>query len=129
MGKKKKSEKYVLVVEDEADLCSTVVKSLSSHGYTATGVNTIRDASFKLKNQTYACIVLDLRVGEEKGEEFIEQIRTRKDYSNVATPIIVISGFLDKDLVMEIRGKVQGVIVKPFDEKSLLEILQKLTDV
>jgi DNA-binding response OmpR family regulator len=122
----KKSDKYILVVEDEADLCSTVTKAISHDGFSAIGVNTIRDASFKLKNQTYSCILIDMRIGEERGEDLIELIRTRKDYNNVATPIIVISGFLDKDVIMEIRGKIQGAIVKPFDAKSLLEMLNKL---
>jgi two-component system response regulator HydG len=121
-----KAEKFILVVEDEVDLCSTMTRALTKAGFTTIGVNTVREATFKVKNQAYNCILLDMRVGEERGEDLIELIRTRKDYNNLTTPIIVISGFLDKDVILDIRGKIQGAIVKPFDAKSLLEMIKKV---
>ena len=64
-------------------------------------------------------------LNDESGEEIIEQARSRGESLNRDTPIVVISGYLDRDLVLNIAGKVQGALVKPFETSSLLEIVRK----
>jgi FixJ family two-component response regulator len=66
-----------------------------------------------------------MRLGADSGEELIEFIRERKDALNVDTPILVISGHLDKPLIGKIAKKIQGALVKPFDMNALLESVKK----
>jgi two-component system, sensor histidine kinase len=120
-------DKHVLVIEDDIDLCGTVVDTLKRAGYKTLGAHTSREAIMKLKNQTYHCILVDIRLGLDSGEDLVEFIRTRKDAMNVETPIVVISGFLDKDLVSRIGKQIQGALVKPFEMKTLVDLVKKHT--
>ncbi|MGZ3651044.1 MAG: response regulator, partial [Bdellovibrionota bacterium] len=112
-----KENKFVLVVEDDEDLCKAVQSSLNSAGYKAVSAHTLRDAILKIRNQAFFSIVLDIHLGDENGEEVIENARSRSESLNKETPIVVMSGFLDRDLVQNLAGRVQGAIVKPFEAK------------
>ena len=80
----------------------------------------------KIKNQTFDVAFLDMHLGEDSGEKLIDLMREeRMDQMNLKTPIVVISGYLDKDLVTGIAGKVQGALVKPFEIKTLLSYVEK----
>lgn len=118
--------KSILVVEDDVDVCNAIITALTRQGYKTTGVTTAREATFKLKNQKYSCVLLDMRLGEENGDLLIDFMRERKDSANTATPVIVVSGFLDKELVLKIASKIQGAIVKPFEQKDLIAMVEKL---
>jgi DNA-binding response OmpR family regulator len=118
--------KSILVVEDDIDVCNAIVTTLAQNGYRPTGCSSAREANFKLKNQKFACILLDMRLGNETGEHVIEFVRHRKESQNLGTPVLVVSGSLDKDLILKIAGQIQGAIVKPFDQKDLLSLVSKL---
>jgi CheY-like chemotaxis protein len=117
--------KNILVVDDDVDLCNSIVSALHRDGYRPTGVTTAREAIFKLTNQQYDCLVLDMRLENETGEEVIEAIRKQKDSQNARTPIVVISGFLDKKLLVKVAKNIQGALVKPFELSKLLELVKK----
>lgn len=118
--------KSILVVEDDVDLCNSILTSLSRSGYKPTGATEFKDASFRLRTVTFACVLLDMHFGTEpKGEELIELMRNRQQSLNPNTPIIVISGFLDRDLVTKIAPKIKGALVKPFDMEALLAAVGK----
>lgn len=118
--------KPILIVDDDTDLCNMIIEMVFNAGYGPTGVTNAREATFKLKNQKFACIVLDIRLGEETGEGVIEFVRKNVQSPNAQTPIIVISGFLDRELVENIAPHVQGALVKPFEPPTLLGLLKKL---
>jgi DNA-binding NtrC family response regulator len=122
-------KKHILIVEDDADLCNAMMKMLFDAEYEPHGSLTIKDAQLKLQNQAYGCIILDMRLGESTGEELIEFIRGGQGSLNNRTPILVVSGYLDKALVQKIAGKIQGALVKPFDTQTLLSNVKKLVAV
>jgi len=117
--------KNILVVDDDVDLCNSIVSALHRDGFRPTGVTTAREAIFKLKNQKYDCLILDMRLENETGEEVIEVIRHRKDSQNASTPIIVVSGYLDKPLLVQVAKDIQAALVKPFELSKLLETVKK----
>lgn len=121
--------KSVLVIEDDVNLQNSLLKMLTLQGFKTMGTTEMRDALFRLKNQKYDCVVMDIRLGssESGGAELIQFARERKDSMNTRTPILVISGYLEKDLVQEIATYIQGALVKPFDSGSLVRLVRKLT--
>jgi len=122
------AEKQILVVEDDVELCNSILTSLHLKKYKCIGVTEVREASLRLKNQKFDAILLDMRLGSgDSGEELITFVRERKGSMNVNTPIIVISGFLDKPLVQKIAPFIQGALVKPFEMAALLEAIKKQT--
>jgi CheY-like chemotaxis protein len=118
--------KLVLVVEDDADQSNAMLKTLQESGFSPMGVPGVREAIFKLKNQKFSLVVLDLLLGEERGQELIDLIRTRPDIPNAATPILVVSANLSKEALQGMAGKVQGAMVKPLDMAAFAATAQKL---
>lgn len=122
----KKLEEFVLIVEDDEDLRHSIAEALKRNHCSVIEAGTVREATLKIKNQTFDIAFLDMRLGDDSGEELIDLMREdRKDQMNLTTPIVVISGHLDKDLIMGIAGKIQGALVKPFDIKALLSYVEK----
>jgi len=121
----KQPKKKILVVEDDTELCNSILKALQDHDYHPLWAADRRESIFKLRNETYALILLDMRLGADTGEDVIDFTRNSKDSLNQKTPILVVSGFLDQPLVKKIRGEVQGAIVKPFDLQTLLSNVKK----
>lgn len=120
------AEKTVLVIEDDPQLCNSILKLLQEENYRCIGVSSSREALFRLQNQKYSCILVDLKLGEEKGEDLIATTRSRRDLPNRTTPILVITGNLDKQIATKMAGQVQGIVVKPFDPNTLLEKLNAI---
>jgi DNA-binding response OmpR family regulator len=124
-----KEHKHILVVEDDVELNSAVTDALNRAGYKAVGVHNARDALMRMKNQKYDAIFVDIVLGDgsnaESGEDLLFQIRERPDANNQATPVVVISGNLQRELVERIAKSIQGALVKPFEMKALLEAARK----
>jgi DNA-binding NtrC family response regulator len=121
----RKEGKTILVVEDDVELCNAILATLHRADYVPVGVVDLREAMFKIKNQRFSCVILDMRLGGSSGEDLVEFIRNRKDVPNNETPIVVISGFLDKALLENIARHIQGALVKPFEMTALLQMIEK----
>ena len=99
----KRSRKLsLLLVEDEPDIIETLSDHLVLEGYETHSTAKFTDAMFKLKNQKYDCILLDIHLAQGSGEQVVETLREDKTEKNHKTPIIVMSGGLDKMLVQNL---------------------------
>lgn len=121
-----REEKSVLIIEDDVDLSQTIAASLNRIGYGSMVCNTLRDAILRMKNQSFDCILLDINLGMDNGEDIVNLVRERKDMMNLETPIMLISENLDKELVTRLAKHIHGALVKPFDLKTLHEAVVKM---
>ena len=112
--------KPILVVEDDKDICLSLIEALNAAGFLASGAASVEDAQRKMRNQTYACLLIDLRLGAAAGEDLVTDIRTRPELNNLTTPVLVVSAHIDEIAVARLKGKIQGALVKPV----MLELLQ-----
>jgi DNA-binding response OmpR family regulator len=119
-------KRWALVVDDEEDFNELISESISKIGFKTISSKTLSDAKIKTKNQKFDCIFLDMRLGDQSGEELIEAIRQEKHGFNIATPIMVMSGFLDLELIGRIGKDVNDILVKPFDLKTFHERLNSV---
>jgi len=71
---------------------------------------------------------MDINLGNDNGTDLIDLIRTRNDMQNQDTPILVISGFIDKVLMKKIAHRIQGALVKPFQLIALIGHIKKVTE-
>lgn len=124
----KAPKKRILVVEDDTELCNSILKVLQDNDYHPFWAADRRESIFKLRNETYALILLDMRLGADTGEDIIEFARFHKESMNDKTPILVVSGFLDQHLLKKIKGDIQGALVKPFDLTTLLNNVKKFVE-
>ena len=120
-----KCEKPVLVVEDDKELCESILRTLKRAGYRPCGAHSIQDATSMVNKTKFACILVDISLGNESGADLIDYIRLICYTENIRTPIVVISGHLDRAVVERIKGKVQGALVKPFDIAEVLKAVEK----
>lgn len=121
--------KWVLLVEDDKALATALVAELSNtYGLKVIWASTFSDAMMKLNNQKFACLLLDLRLEKHSGMKLIFHVRNAhvKKHLNAQTPIILMSGYLQGDVVVNAAKYVQGVIAKPFD---IPDLIQKIWDV
>lgn len=121
----KAPRKHILVIEDDTELCNAIMKVLQDNDYQPFWASDRRESIFKLRNETYALILLDMRLGADTGEDIIEFARFHKESLNEKTPILVVSGFLDQHLIKKIKGEIQGALVKPFDLNNLITNVKK----
>lgn len=111
----------VLILEDDIDWSETMRDALVASGYSVQTVNSLSCAVQRVSRQRYAAIVVDMKIAQQEGERIIEQVRSNPSGFNAFTPILVVSGTLDADLLKRIAHKVQAVLVKPISADQVAE--------
>jgi two-component system, OmpR family, response regulator len=106
----------VLVVEDEPDLLSSLLKALRENGYAADGAPDGPDGLLLASTNDYDAIVLDVMLPGLDGWELLRQLRLAKK-----TPVLMLTA---RDAVRDrVRGLDTGAddyLVKPFNITELL---------
>lgn len=126
-------KKWILVIEDEEELLSSMCEILNKKGFSAIPAHSYKEALQKVKKQKFHCIVTDLRLAaqdyseKESGVELVEYIRSQPKEENYKTPIFVVSGNLDDDAIQHLKGKIQGALVKPFSVDEFIEKMKMIT--
>jgi DNA-binding response OmpR family regulator len=115
-----KEKKWILIIEDEEELANLIGEKLFKEGYDFIYSPTAQNAKFKLDNQEFICLLLDMNLAQGSGEDIIKHLTRGKDVFNANTPIIVISGSLDNSRISDIKDRIAGAIVKPFSMESLI---------
>lgn len=113
----------VLIVEDNAELVSLIVKGLSQSGLSADSVGSVGDAQHVLSTMKYAAIVLDLGLPDDDGLALLRDMRRRGD----STPVLVLTardGVMDR--VTGLREGADDYLAKPFAMEELVARLQAL---
>ncbi len=110
------SNKYkILMIEDDANICSFVVALLNANGYQALTAKTCEMGKSLFWSHTPDLVILDLGLPDMNGLEFIRAIR-----KSAATPIIVLSArTTEQDKVSALDLGANDYITKPFGPAEL----------
>ena len=112
----------LLVVEDEPDLLTGVVRALRTDGYSVDTAIDGQDGLFKAESVDYDAIVLDLMLPKLDGWEVLARLRRTKH-----TPVLILTA---RDRTSDrVRGLDTGAddyLVKPFAVRELLARLRAL---
>jgi CheY-like chemotaxis protein len=114
----------VLVVDDDADARSLVVRALAREGLAAREAENGRVALERMQEEVPWLVLLDLMMPEMDGFEFIRRVQAQAAWRGV--PIVVVTA---KELTREEReflaGCTESVVVKGADaERALLRALE-----
>ena len=113
----------ILIVEDQRRLGQFLKKGLTEHAYTATWVQTCREARDALCNTSYDVIILDLGLPDGDGLELLQEWR-RGGFNE---PVLILSA---RDSVQDrIKGLDVGAddyLAKPFSLEELLARVRSL---
>jgi two-component system response regulator MprA len=107
----------VLVVEDDADILSSLAEVLRDGGYDVTTAANGYQALVQVKEHDPDLIILDLMLPRMNGWRFVQELRAG---ARRATPIVLLSAV--ENLPEEAaRLGVQGFLRKPFELEELLD--------
>lgn len=121
----------VLIIDDEKEVCEILklyCEDLGFFRHVITCNNAIQ-AIYKMKNQKFCLILLDVNMPNKDGIALLDNIAS---YDIPLENVCLVSGELDSSkLVVAMEKGVKNFIVKPFDEDTFLEkvtpMISKLT--
>src|SRR5688572_2295636 len=102
---------YILVVDDDEDICDVIELALTDEGYEVVCVRNGGHALRLLQVRLPALVLFDLVMPDQGGEDFINACR---QVPNGAGPMIVVSGVPNLDQVAAQIGA-DGFVAKPFE--------------
>jgi DNA-binding response OmpR family regulator len=110
---------WVLVIDDDPDVCALLSEGLAKAGFKVVQAAQASEAKAKLAQQEFDLIVTDLYLGKGDGSQLVVDLR-QGGTVNAKVPVLVMSAHLEIDMVKKLKPHVNGVLVKPFDLKTLL---------
>jgi CheY-like chemotaxis protein len=115
-------EKYILIVDDEAEICLLLSSMLKKMGYKTLCAYNLSDGIEKVKKHDTICAVfLDLHLPDGIGFELMPEIKN----ADHDIKVIVISAY--DSMGERQRASREGVdyfIGKPFDRQKVIEALK-----
>jgi len=102
-----RSDRPVLVVDDDPDIRALLRRMLEPEGYTVIEAENGRTALARLREAAPSVVLLDLMMPEMDGFEFVAEFRRHEPWR--AIPIVVITA---KDLTREDRERLNGYVQK-----------------
>ncbi len=114
------SDEKVLIIEDDEDLLEIEKMQLEMAGYDVETARGASEANELLTRDVYNCILLDMNLHGSSGKDVITATR-EADNLNYNTPIIIVSGDLNIELVRDVREKINTILVKPFSSNDLMD--------
>jgi CheY-like chemotaxis protein len=119
----------VFVVEDEAPVRAVMVEALERSGYRVAGFPDGASALGHMDAVLPDLILLDMRMPEMDGFEFLSRLRAKPACAGV--PVVIVSGLGDELLkAIDARSAetlgVAGIFAKPFDIPTLLRYMHEV---
>jgi DNA-binding response OmpR family regulator len=113
----------VLVVDDEPAIRLLCRVNLELDGYAVREAATIGDARALLDAESVALVLLDLHIGNDRGETLLAELRGREP----RIPVVVVTGSSDVDRG-EQRLDADALLGKPFTIEALLGAVRTLAN-
>ena len=108
----------VLVVDDEADIRSQLVRLYDQNGYTVVPVSSAEDALEQLAEGNIDFVITDIKLPGMDGVELIAHMK--ENYPDV--PVIAITGYSNIETAINVlKHGACDFVVKPFDLGSVQE--------
>lgn len=112
----------LLVVEDEPDLQTSLLRALRDDGYAVDGALDGVEGLFKAENNDYDALLLDVMLPGMDGWELLRRLRKTKK-----TPVLMLTARDSVgDKVRGLDGGADDYLVKPFDLEELLARVRAL---
>ncbi|HEX7896538.1 MAG TPA: response regulator [Planctomycetota bacterium] len=113
--------KHILVVEDSEDSLDYLQVLLQSAGHTCEAVTSVTEAVARLKTRAYDLVLLDLVLPDADGVEVARHVLE----GGMRTPIIAISGFIDRSREREYEGLgIRRQLSKPYRPREILDAIR-----
>ncbi|MDQ3235529.1 MAG: response regulator [Pseudobdellovibrionaceae bacterium] len=115
------SQKTILVVDDEVDICEILQFDFEDSGYRAFTAYRVAQALQTLQQHAINLIVSDIRMPGGDGLHLLSEVR-KKHFEH--PPVIFVSGFADLTVAEAFHKGVAGFIAKPLSFETLHKAVQ-----
>jgi len=122
------SKKHILIVDDEKHILIGLSIILKKAGYKISSANNGRQAlnilnEFNNTSESIDLLLTDIEMPDMTGMELLEVISKH----NISVPKLVISGYGDKEMIVELMKKgCDDYIDKPFESHELLDAISRI---
>jgi two-component system response regulator CpxR len=111
-----KSKGSLLLVDDDAELCSMMTEFFTQAGYEMDCACTGGEGLARALNGSYDLLILDVMLPTLDGFSILQQLRRRKDL-----PVIMLTACVQhKDRIRGLNAGADDYLPKPFDPDELL---------
>lgn len=122
--KKKADQSKILVVDDEADIVSTIQYRLKFCNFVVITANNGKDGLDTAVKEKPDLILLDINMPIMSGHEMLERLRNNPTLKD--TPVIMLTAYSDTRDVSKAAGLgISDYVTKPFDFTDLMEKISK----
>ena len=119
--------KKILIIEDDKNIMDNLTEILTNEGFEVFQADNGKKGVELAKNELPTLILCDMQLPELNGLTVLKLLKTSS--ATLKIPFIFISGFSDKNLVIEgITGGAVDYIVKPFQIDRLLKTINQAID-
>ena len=117
--------KQILISDDSASIRALISSSLERAGYNVIITSDGQEAIDKLDGRSIDLVITDLNMPKADGLEVVKGVRSSDNYK--FTPVLILT--TETQLAQKEKAKKTGAtgwIEKPFDEKKLLYVINKV---
>ena len=125
----RKMEKRVMIVDDEADVLSSLKTVFESHDYDVITVSNGVECLNEVEKGFKGIILMDLMMPEMDGWDTIQEIINRGLSNNVAIAIITGKGTKDFQKMSSLGSYIFDYLTKPLDIKKLVSSVEKFNKI
>jgi putative nucleotidyltransferase with HDIG domain len=112
----------VLVVDDEEQVRTTLVRFLNQQGYEATAAGSATEARAILQRQKISCVLLDVRMPDASGVDLVSEVIEYEPHA----AILMLSGVNDASVAAQsMQRGAMDYLTKPVDLPDLARAIQR----
>ncbi len=111
----------LLIIEDDPEITSALVRGLALHGYEAVAENRAEQGLIRLCSETFSGAIIDVMLGADSGINLVRQARSE----GVTLPILMLSALSDVEhRTAGLEAGADDYVVKPFNFDELVARLK-----
>ena len=116
--------KKILIVDDDFEIREILDTYLSESNFDTETAESLKIAGQKLKSYNPDLILLDMRLPDGAGNDFLREMNKK----NISIPVIMVTGIAEKEIALEsIQLGAADYITKPIDLEYLsTSVISKL---
>lgn len=115
-----KTQKTILVIEDEDFISGLIAKSLREEGYDVIITSDYKSSIKVIDSMTIDLIISDVMLPYTGGLDIAEYVKNASKNKDI--PVILVTG-MDKDVLSTTAIKVTAILSKPFDMLQLVDLV------
>ncbi|MCD8535779.1 MAG: sigma-54 dependent transcriptional regulator [Verrucomicrobia bacterium] len=115
----------LLLVDDEANMKSTLEPIFHSEGYQLDFVQSAEDAIQKIQSHEYFLVITDFRLSGKDGFQLVDFVKNNKQ----DLPIVMITAYASaRHAVEAIQAGAMDYLSKPFEPEELLHVVSRAAE-